>query len=795
MIPNVELLLGGRPQPQALLRAVLLSVASKPATTVRLRRGLAATAMLAITFLQATTSQAQSGEWAWMSGASTSIGQTGNYGTLGVPSPSNVPGYRALATTWTDSSGNLWLFGGSAPTSATDGSIHLNDIWEFNPDTNQWTWMSGYDHTVGGVYGTLGVPAAANVPGARQGAMGWADSSGNLWLFGGSGYDSAKTFGILNDLWNFNPATKQWTWMGGSSTVPNTNDCQPGIYGTQGVASANNVPGGRSYAASWTDANGNFWLFGGPGCDSAGTQALLNDLWKFNPSTNQWAWMGGSSKALYTAYGSPGVYGTQGVASAANVPGGRFVSGGWTDSSGNLWLFGGDGYDSIGARGYLNDLWKFNPSTNEWTWVSGSSTLGNSSCYQPGIQCSQGGVYGTLGQPAAGNVPGGRRGAVGAIDANDNLWLFGGDNQVNGVDNLMNDLWKFNPQTRQWAWMSGSNTPTCRAKTSSGNCVENGEYGVYGTLRVSAPVNVPGSRDDAASWSDRNGHLWLFGGGGFDSVGFFWSLNDLWEYQLKQNSALALTSSANPVFAQNPITLTASVTATGATPTGTVTFLDGTTSIGTGTLNSSGSATLSVNNLTVGSHTITASYAGDTNNFAAANAPLTEAVEDFSIAAGATTTATIKSGSSATYTFTFNPIAPATTFPSALTLSASGGPAGSTYTLSPTTITSGAGSTPVTLTVAVPPNSGSSRSTPRRPEAPLSLPFALAALVMPLAGRLGKASKWTRGIASLLLIAAGVAASASLSGCSGGSSAAYTITVSGTAGALSHSTFVKLTVN
>lgn len=153
--------------------------------------------------------------------------------------------------------------------------------------------------------------------------MGWADSSGNLWLFGGSDYDSAKTFGILNDLWEFNPTTKQWTWMGGSRTVPNANDCQPGIYGTQGVASANNVPGGRSYAASWTDANGNFWLFGGPGCDSAGTQALLNDLWKFNPSTNQWAWMGGSSKALYTAYGSPGVYGTQGVASAANVPGGR----------------------------------------------------------------------------------------------------------------------------------------------------------------------------------------------------------------------------------------------------------------------------------------------------------------------------------------------------------------------------------------------------------------------------------------------------------------------------------------
>ena len=107
----------------------------------------------------------------------------------------------------------------------------------------------------------------------------------------------------------------------------------------------------------------------------------------------------------------------------------------------------------------------------------------------------------------------------------------------------------------------------------------------------------------------------------------------------------------------------------------------------------------------------------------------------------------------------------------------------------------------MTVTIAVPSNSGSLRSAPRRPGAPLSLPFALATLLMPLVGRLRKASKWTRGIASLLLIAAGIAASASLSGCSGGNSATtsqpqtYTITVSGTAGALSHSTFVTLTVN
>jgi hypothetical protein len=33
----------------------------------------------------------------------------------------------------------------------------------------------------------------------------------------------------------------------------------------------------------------------------------------------------------------------------------------WIDSSGNLWLFGGDGLDSIGKVGLLNDLWRYTP--------------------------------------------------------------------------------------------------------------------------------------------------------------------------------------------------------------------------------------------------------------------------------------------------------------------------------------------------------------------------------------------------------------------------------------------------
>ena len=61
--------------------------------------------------------------------------------------------------------------------------------------------------------------------------------------------------------------------------------------------------------------------------------------------------MSGSS-TVGAQLGQPGVYGTQGVPSAANVPGGRYGSVSWIDSSGNLWLFGG-----AGRNGPLNDLW------------------------------------------------------------------------------------------------------------------------------------------------------------------------------------------------------------------------------------------------------------------------------------------------------------------------------------------------------------------------------------------------------------------------------------------------------
>ncbi|SDN35727.1 Ig-like domain repeat protein [Polaromonas sp. JS666] len=73
----------------------------------------------------------------------------------------------------------------------------------------------------------------------------------------------------------------------------------------------------------------------------------------------------------------------------------------------------------------------------------------------------------------------------------------------------------------------------------------------------------------------------------------------------------ALSSSAGTAPVGQNITLTATVT--GASPTGNVTFKDGGTTVGSSAL-SGGVATLTTNSLALGSHTLSAEYAGDTNN-------------------------------------------------------------------------------------------------------------------------------------------------------------------------------------
>jgi len=345
----------------------------------------------------------------------------------------------------------------------------------------EWVWIHG-DSTANGLgtYGTQGVPDPLNCPAAVYEPAEWQDAAGNFWLFGGETNSNHFT-----DVWKYVPGTNEWTWMKGPG-VPN----DAGFYGTLGVSSPINSPPYRGYgSASWIDLNGNSWIFGG----RIAGGGFYNDLWKYDPMINEWTWMKGTS-----LLNQAGVYGTIGIPDPLNHPGARSeVVAAWADNSGNLWLFGG--YNNAGQG--FNDLWRYNILTNEWTWMKGSQSM------------NQPDTYGAKGIEAPANTPGARQAYAHWYSTDNFMWLFGGGASFNGNKN---DLWRYNPLTNNWTWISGTNL-----MNSSGS---------YGTKCIADSNNVPPSRlENRACWYDKNGNFWFFGGLGNGSY------NDLWKYCRAEN--------------------------------------------------------------------------------------------------------------------------------------------------------------------------------------------------------------------------------------------------------------------
>lgn len=86
--------------------------------------------------------------------------------------------------------------------------------------------------------------------------------------------------------------------------------------------------------------------------------------------------------------------------------------------------------------------------------------------------------------------------------------------------------------------------------------------------------------------------------------------------------SIVLTSSSNPALVSTPVTFTAALIGSGATPSGLLTFLDGATPLSTSMLNGSGVATFSTSSLAIGPHSITAWYGGEANYLPAQSATL-----------------------------------------------------------------------------------------------------------------------------------------------------------------------------
>lgn len=445
-----------------------------------------------------------SSRWTWMNGSNLG-NQSAVYGTQGVPSPANNPEAQSGSSTWKDAQGNLWLYGKA-------------DLWKYNVSVGQWAWIKGNSNSVDphSVYGSKGVPSSFNHPGDRYRAVSWTDAQGRFWLFGGDGYTASGGSAGLNDLWMYDPNpgsaySGKWTWMHGTNERNHE-----GVYGSQGSAAPSNIPANRAGAVSWADGAGNLWLFGGLEYPFVGSFFYkLNDLWKYDISTNRWTWVKGGTNT-----GGVGTYGIMGSGTSTTRPGGRFLAQGWTDLQGRLWLYGGYGVATSSTEGSLNDLWCFDPATNIWTWIKGSNAL------------NQNGSFGLVVDPVLSNRPGGLTEAITWTDPQGDFWLYGGTGYSTGGNvGELSALWRYNVGSNIWTWMNGTQSV--------------GVAPVFGTIGSASSdnLNTPGGLHAAAAWAGNSNSLWLFGGVSYNPSTGDTGYSSLW--QLATNSGITVSSSGS----------------------------------------------------------------------------------------------------------------------------------------------------------------------------------------------------------------------------------------------------------
>ncbi len=250
-----------------------------------------------------------------------------------------------------------------------------------------------------------------------------------------------------------------------------------------------------------------------------------------------------------------------------------------------------------------------------------------------------------------------------------------------------------------------------------------------------------------------------------------------------------LSASSTSINPNQSVTFTATVTSTTpGTPTGTVSFYDGSTLLGTGTLDNTGKATFSTSSLSPATtHTITATYSGDSifaPSSTTASLSVVVAPLDFTFTTVPSSPTPVAAGATATFQFTLTPTYGS--YPAAVNFATTNLPAGATATFSPATVATNGGKQTITLTVKTSAQSAMAQpaSSIGRRLAPLSLAF----LLLPFFG-LGRTRRRLSRLLCVLLLVGGLAAAVSLTGCGGSSSKVghyYPISVTATSGATQH---------
>jgi hypothetical protein len=271
----------------------------------------------------------------------------------------------------------------------------------------------------------------------------------------------------------------------------------------------------------------------------------------------------------------------------------------------------------------------------------------------------------------------------------------------------------------------------------------------------------------------------------------------------QDQSTTTLQASATSILSQSSVTFTAKVVAPNSAPTGTVNFLDGSSTIGSATLDNTGTATLTTSTLTVGTHSITAVYANNADFIGSSSNAIIETVQDFSFTVGGATvttlSATVLPGNTAVYTLQFTPSSG--TFAGTVGLQLAGLPPGATYTIVPATIAMGSGTTTVTVTITTAKQSASATMASPKDGNKYLTPLMLA-FCLPLFGicKLRRALRLQMRMQALTLVLLAVLAALGMVACGSGGgyftkpAQTYPMTLTGTSGALHHSVTLDLTV-
>jgi hypothetical protein len=263
----------------------------------------------------------------------------------------------------------------------------------------------------------------------------------------------------------------------------------------------------------------------------------------------------------------------------------------------------------------------------------------------------------------------------------------------------------------------------------------------------------------------------------------------------------SLSTSSASITPGQSVTLTAQVaSATSGVPTGTVSFYDGGTLLNLGTLNG-GTATYTTAALAPGvTHTITATYSGDTNFTASSTTSsisVTVASLDFTLTVAGPASGIVIPGGIITYQVKVAP--DFGSYAGTVDFAVSGLPPGATATFSPSSVAANGGQQTITVTIQTAVVTAAQHAPPPR-EGRNVAPLALALLLLFGAGRLRRNGRRLRKMFYVVVLLAGGAAGALLNGCGSNSGffaqppQSYNITITATSGNLQHTASVALNV-